>query len=64
MAVFLIPKYLDRVKKIPSVAMNSVETYVLLFTLFMCDLCVAWVIQNELLELVISLCELILVLLP
>ena len=26
MAVFSVPKYLDRVKKIPSVAVNSVET--------------------------------------
>ena len=26
MAVFTIPKYLDRVKKIPSVVVNSVET--------------------------------------
>ena len=26
MAVFSIPKYLDQVKKIPSVAVNSVET--------------------------------------
>ena len=26
MAVFSVPKYLDKVKKIPSVAMNSVET--------------------------------------
>ena len=36
---------------------------VLLFTRFMCDLGVARVIQNELLELVISSYELILVLL-
>ena len=27
MAVFSVPKYLDRVKKIPSVAINSVETW-------------------------------------
>ena len=26
MAVFSVPKYLDRVKKIPSVVVNSVET--------------------------------------
>ena len=26
MAVFVVPKYLDQVNKIPSVAMNSVET--------------------------------------
>ena len=32
MAVFSVPKYLDRVKKIPSVVVNSIEARVLLFT--------------------------------
>ena len=27
MAVFSVPKYLDQVKKIPSVAVNSVKTW-------------------------------------
>ena len=31
MTVFLVSKYLNRVKKIPSVAVNSVEPRVLLF---------------------------------
>ena len=32
MAVFLVSKYLNRVKEIPIVALNSVEPRVLLFT--------------------------------
>ena len=32
MAVFSVSKYLNRVKKIPSVVVNSVEPRVLLFT--------------------------------
>ena len=32
MAVFSVSKYLNRVKKIPIVVMNSVEPRVLLFT--------------------------------
>ena len=32
MAVFLVSKYLNRVKKIPTVAVNSVKPRVLLFT--------------------------------
>ena len=32
MAVFSVSKYLNRVKKIHSVAMNSIEPRVLLFT--------------------------------
>ena len=63
MALFSVSKYLNRVKKIPIVALNSVEPRVLLFTCFVYDFCVVWVIQNELLELFISPCELILMLL-
>ena len=57
MAVFLVSKYLNRVMKISIVVANSAEPRVLLFV------CVVWVIQNELLELFISPCELILMLL-
>ena len=32
MTVFLVSKYVNRVKKIPIVTMNSAETRVLLFT--------------------------------
>ena len=59
MAVFSVSKYLNRVKKIPIVVVNSAEPRVLLFTRFVCDFCVVWVIQYELLELLISPCELI-----
>ena len=58
MVVLSVSKYLNRVKKIPIVA--SVEPRVLLFTRFVCDFCVVWVIQNELF---ISPCDLILMLL-
>ena len=54
MAMFSVSKYLNRVKKIPSVAVNSAEPRVLLFTLFVCDFCVVWVIQNEFLELFLA----------
>ena len=40
-------------------AVNNAESRVSLFTLFVCDFCVVWVIQNELLEWFISPCELI-----
>ena len=64
MAVFSVSKPLNRVKKIPTcVAVNSADPRVSLFTcLVVCFLC-CWVIQNELLDLLISPCELILVLL-
>ena len=50
MVVFSISKYLNRLKKIPSVVMNSAKPR------FYCsrDLCVVWVIQNELLELLLA----------
>ena len=54
MAVFSVSKYLNRVKEIPIVAVNSAKLRVLLFTRFVCDFCVVWVIQNELLGLLLA----------
>ena len=40
-------------EKIPMVAVNSAEPRVSLFTSFVCEFLCCWVIQNELLELLL-----------
>ena len=63
MVVLLVSKSLNRVEETPiCVAVNSAEPFHCSRDM-LCDFCVVWVIQNELLDLLISLCELILVLL-
>ena len=50
-------------EKILSVVVNSFETYSFTIHMILCVVCVAWAVQNELLKLFISPCELIFVLL-
>ena len=63
LAVFSVSKYLNRVKR-SLVWPLTVPTLRFHYScVFLCDFCVFWVIQNELLDFLISPCELILVLL-
>ena len=63
LVVFSVSKYLNRVRKslvwprtVPTLGFHCSRE-------LLCDFCVFWVIQNELRDWLISLCELILVLL-
>ena len=46
-------------EKIPSVVLKSFETLGFAVHVILCVVCVAWAVQNELLKLFISPCELI-----